>query len=556
MDMLTNIFVQVCWASLAASFIIILMFLMKHFLRDRLSARVYHMIWILVLIRLIIPFQIVSPYSIASILPDIYRIMDHAPQEEEANYQTVTEGMALYYAETVNGETDQQTAADSFGMISAFSAVWLIGCGIAAAFYFLVIVRLKRQSKQFSRIQDPTINAMVEQNCTRLGIKKTIPVYINTYYPSPCITGIFRPRIYLPQNIIGQIYSHQLEHVLLHELAHYKRKDLIYSMWAAIAFIMHWFNPLVWLAIREMRYDREVAADLYVMELLGKSAMIPYGTTLIKLASLFPKRSIPLNLVGFNGTKTALERRIHMIKSFKEGSYRIPILTVILVLLLGTLTVSLTSCAQQSAEPLLDAKATTVNPSLKGQVVFIDPGHGGTDDGAVYPYSESSEVKEKDLNLAIAIRLAELLQQSGMQVVMTRQDDSTVQLDERVEMVNGSQAALLVSIHQDSHPDASNNGTNTIYYSSDKMSENEVASEKAAQVIQANLMKHLDTQDRGTSQAKFRMLSDTQVPSIITNIGYLSNESDRELLLNPDFQQKAALALHDGITEVLAEMSK
>jgi N-acetylmuramoyl-L-alanine amidase len=305
-----------------------------------------------------------------------------------------------------------------------------------------------------------------------------------------------------------------------------------------------------------MRYDREVAADLYVMELLGKSAMIPYGTTLIKLASLFPKRSIPLNLVGFNGTKTALERRIHMIKSFKEGSYRIPILTVILVLLLGTLTVSLTSCAQQSAAPLLDAKATTVNPSLKGQVVFLDPGHGGTDDGAVYPYSESSEVKEKDLNLAIAIRLAELLQQSGMQVVMTRQDDSTVQLDERVEMVNGSQAALLVSIHQDSHPDASNNGTNTIYYSSDKMSENEVASEKAAQVIQANLMKHLDTQDRGTSQAKFRMLSDTQVPSIITNIGYLSNESDRELLLNPDFQQKAALALHDGITEVLAEMSK
>ena len=556
MDMLTNIFVQVCWASLAASFIIILMFLMKHFLRDRLSARVYHMIWILVLIRLIIPFQIESPYSIASILPDIYRIMDHAPQEEEANYQTVTEGMALYYAETVNGETDQQTAADSFGMISAFSAVWLIGCGIAAAFYVLVIVRLKRQSKQFSRIQDPTINAMVEQNCTRLGIKKTIPVYINTYYPSPCITGIFRPRIYLPQNIIGQIYSHQLEHVLLHELAHYKRKDLIYSMWAAIAFIMHWFNPLVWLAIREMRYDREIAADLYVMELLGKSAMIPYGTTLIKLASLFPKGSIPLNLVGFNGTKTALERRIHMIKSFKEGSYRIPILTVILVLLLGTLTVSLTSCAQQSAEPLLDAKATTVNPSLKGQVVFIDPGHGGTDDGAVYPYSESSEVKEKDLNLAIAIRLAELLQQSGMQVVMTRQDDSTVQLDERVEMVNGSQAALLVSIHQDSHPDASNNGTNTIYYSSDKMSEKEVASEKAAQVIQVNLMKHLDTQDRGTNQAKFRMLSDTQVPSIITNIGYLSNESDRELLLNPDFQQKGALALHDGITEVLAEMSK
>jgi len=326
-------------------------------------------------------------------------------------------------------------------------------------------------------------------------------------------------------------------------------------MWAAIAVIIHWFNPLVWLAIREMRYDREVAADLYVMESLGPSAIIPYGTTLIKLASLLPKRPVPLHLAGFSGTKTSLERRIHMIKSFQEGSYRIPVLTVIIVILLGTLTLSLTSCATQSADSLLDANAAAaVDPSLKGQVVFIDPGHGGTDDGAVYPHPESPEVKEKELNLAIAMRLAELLQQSGIQVVMTRQDDSTVQLDERIDMVNSSQAALLVSIHQSSAPDETANRTTTYYYSNGNMSAKEVASEKAAQILQANLMKHLDTQDRGTRTAKLRMLSDTQIPAVMTNIAYLSNESDREKLLTADFQNNAAQALYDGIIEVLKGM--
>lgn len=557
MDMLNNIFVQVCLASLTASLIIILVFLMKHFLKNRLSPRVYHMIWILVLLRLIIPLQIESPYGIASILPDVYQIMDHAyaPQVEKINITQVnTEGMALEHAETGIAISDRQTAVDYFSIISLLSVIWLTGCGTAAAFYVLVMLRFKRQSKRFRRIHDPAITAMVQRSCTRLGINKTIPVYMNTDYPGPCITGIFHPRIYLPQNIISQIHLHQLEHVLLHELAHYKRKDLVYSMGAAIAVIMHWFNPLVWLAIKEIRCDREAAADLLVMELLGQSAIISYGTTLIKLTSLFPKPSVPLNLTGFSGTKTALERRIRMIKSFQEGTYRLPVLTVIIVLLVFTLTLSLTSCAQQSAEPLLDAKAAAVDPGLKGQIVFIDPGHGGADDGAVYPHQESAEVKEKDLNLAIAGRLAELLQQSGIQVVMSRKDDSTVQLDERLSMVNNSQAVLLVSIHQSFAPDETAKGTTTYYYSTGNTSEKENASQTAAQIIQANLTRHLDTQNRGARSAQLRMLSDTQIASVITDIAHLSNESDREKLLTEEFQNNAAQALHDGIIEVLKEM--
>lgn len=552
MDMLVTAFVHILYASLAASIIIVLLFLVKRFLGDRLSARVYHMLWILVLIRLMMPFEIESPYNITDLFPEGYSI---GYSQEDLN-NSAHEGNGNIIRPTFTGldGANNQTAADSWVNITMISVIWLIGCVTMTAFYAFAALRFKRISRNFTEVCDPDIMAIAQQSCARLKITKSIPVYTDTYFHSPCITGIFNPKICLPQNISEQIQYHQLEHVLLHELAHYKRKDLIYSIGAVISVIIHWFNPLVWLAIREMRYDREVVADLYVLELLGETAVVPYGTTLIKLASLFPARSAPLNFASFNETKTALERRIHMIRSFREGAYRIPALTVIIVLLLGTLTLSLTSCTQQPANSFLDANSPAASHNLIDAVVIIDPGHGGTDDGGVYPDPQSPEVKEKDINLAIAIRLTELLQKSGIQVVMTRQDDSTVQLDERVEMVNSSQADLLVSIHQESHFDESKNGTRTMYYISDDVMDKEMASKKAAQIIHNTLIQSLDTENLETSSVKAKILNETQIPAVATNIAYLSNESDREKLLNADFQQKAAHALHNGIIEVLKEM--
>lgn len=417
-----------------------------------------------------------------------------------------------------------------------------------------MIIRFKRRSREFERVCDPQINELMQQCCVRLGIKKDIPLYMDSYFRSPCIAGIFTPSIYLPGDICNPIHRHHLEHVLLHELAHYKRKDNICNLCAAMAAMLHWFNPLVWLAIREMRYEREIATDAYVMETLGESAKIPYGNTLIKLAGIFSNRHTPLKLTSFNETSEQMERRITMIKMFKKGSYRLSVLSILCFIIIGALTFTIANGNTPQG-----VGNSMVNENIKDMVVVIDPGHGGGDWGGRYPFDtsdpKSTEVKEKDINLEISLLLSDMLKESGIQAIMTRQDDSTVELEKRIQFANSYNAALLVSVHNEMHPDSSANGTITSYYHSGDESGYGITGEKAAQIIQSNLVEQLGTKDQGLRNVKLKILEQVNMPAVSTAVSYITNESDREKLMTEEFRVKAAQAICDGIIEVLNEMA-
>lgn len=568
LDMLNNIFTHVLYSSLIASIIVVVLLSIKKSSRNRLSGRVYHLMWILVLLRLMMPFEIESPYSIVRIFPEntqmILSSQEYMSMQPADHYSTRIQNSSDLQEVDAGHYYDDKTGNSSPWNLGFFSRIWLIGVLGIACFAVFITIRFKRRSKDFEMVHDPEIIKLVQKCCNRLGIKKAIPVYMDSYFHSPCIAGIFNPSIFLPKDICSHILYHQLEHILLHELAHYKRKDLIYSWWAAMAAMIHWFNPLVWLAVREMKYDREIASDAYVMELLGASAVIPYGTTLIKLASMFPEHLAPLNLANFNETHKQIERRITMIKMFKKGSYKMPALAIISFILIGALTLTIAGNINQEGNPALNANATVahennmVNNKIKNMLVVIDPGHGGEDFGGIYPFSTTDpkfiEVKEKELNLEISLLLADMLKKSGIQVQMVRQDDRTIELDQRIESANQSNATLIVSVHNEVHPDESKNGTRTFYYSTGNETLQEVPGEKAAQIIQSHLVAQLGTTDLGISNNKFKILDQTDMCAVITEISYITNDSDRQNLLNEEFRIKAAQALHDGIIEVLNEM--
>ena len=557
MEMLSIIFAHILYSSLIASIIIVLFLIVKKCLHNRLSGRVYHIMWLLVLIRLMMPFEIESPYSITGIFPETSSIF-YYPQEyisSQVDGYSRTEILNSNEFQKLDGGyyDKEKTGYYFLWNLGFLSIVWLTGVTAIVLFAGIMIIRFKRRSKEFERVYDTQITELMQQCCVRLRIKKDIPLYLDTYFRSPCIAGIFSTSIYLPGDICSQIHRHQLEHVLLHELAHYKRKDLICNLCAAMAVMLHWFNPLVWLAIREMRYDREIATDAYVMETLGESAVIPYGNTLIKLAGIFSNRLTPPNLASFNETNEQMERRITMIKMFKKGSYRLSALAILSFIIIGALTFTIANGNAPEGD-----RNSMVNENIKDMMVVIDPGHGGNDLGGTYPFDtsdpESIEVKEKDFNLEISLLLSDLLKKSGLKVVMTRQDDRMVELEKRVEFANSCYAALLVSVHNDMHPDSSKNGTRTLYYYSGNEADYGITGEKAAQIIQSNLVKQLGTTDMGISNAKLKILEQVNMPAVSTAVTYITNKSDREKLMTEEFRVKAAQAICDGIIEVLNEM--
>ena len=136
---------------------------------------------------------------------------------------------------------------------------------------------------------------------------------------SPVITGLFRPRIYLPIHLISDYESEKIRYMLLHELQHYRYKDNISNYLLLLAGILYWFNPLVWLASRAMRNDREVACDSAVLNMLDADSYQDYGYTLINFAEKISLSPFPFSS-SLGGTIKQLEQRILNIATYKKPS--------------------------------------------------------------------------------------------------------------------------------------------------------------------------------------------------------------------------------------------
>lgn len=198
--------------------------------------------------------------------------------------------------------------------------------------------------------------------------------------------------------------------------------------------------------------------------------------------------------------------------------------------------------------PGLPTGGSTTTPSVTR--VVLDPGHGGYASGAI-GYSGSYE---KDVNLVLARKTAELLRSAGFEVLMTRDEDKNVVLTDRVEFANSAQAAIFVSIHCNGSTNPDTNGTEVYYYvdQSDPVAVAQ-AGERArlARIMQDSLLRELGRKDGGVRQNTYVVVRYTQIPAILIETAYLSNLGEEVLLNDPSFQDQAAKAISNGIIEYL-----
>ncbi|MCH8274932.1 MAG: N-acetylmuramoyl-L-alanine amidase [Armatimonadetes bacterium] len=189
--------------------------------------------------------------------------------------------------------------------------------------------------------------------------------------------------------------------------------------------------------------------------------------------------------------------------------------------------------------------------SLAEKTIVVDPGHGGRDAGAQHK-EDGERLDEKDLNLAVARIVADLLSESGSTVVMTRNDDYHVGVYDRPEMANASEAHFFISIHFNSNPTPnSRSGTFTYYHSDDTDSKllaecilGEIS--KVSGLPSNGAMSDYTVHWRGEKKG-FAVLRSIEMPGVLVEIAYLNNDTDRKRLLEPEFQRAVAEAIVKGI---------
>lgn len=187
---------------------------------------------------------------------------------------------------------------------------------------------------------------------------------------------------------------------------------------------------------------------------------------------------------------------------------------------------------------------------LAGSTVVIDPGHGGADPGAI----GSTGLREKDVNLDVARRVAQYLRNQGANVILTREDDIYLELDQRPAAANNSGAAVFVSIHMNANPSSAYGGSSTYYLRSAGEGGEYLVDEgkTLAGYIQDRLVSDLGLRDIGELQANFAVLRHSQVPASLVEVAFISNPREEELMKTEIFKDNAARAIARGIADFFA----
>lgn len=229
------------------------------------------------------------------------------------------------------------------------------------------------------------------------------------------------------------------------------------------------------------------------------------------------------------------------------------------VLILMLLLITFLGCYKSVSTRYEEKYISTLSWVMANKLIVIDPGHGGIDPGAL----GSNGVLEKNIVLEVSMKLADIMRQSGAQVLLTRESDRDLSepelnslhkikvqdLTRRVELANQNNADVFLSIHVNSFPDNRERGAQTF---SQPGSEE---SKKLAMSIQKELNNFLEYPGRQAKQVDYFANRMTKMPSVIVEIGFITNPGEEKLMLDPVYQNKIAWSIYAGTARYLVDAS-
>lgn len=315
-------------ASLTAGIILLLHFIF----RRKIGASWKYNIWFLFLLKLSFPFAPESSLSIFNILKKINRVsIENAVSSISINKKL--SGMS-YSADTQDYIWSVKSQAHINWSEIAFY-IWLSVVFLLLVHMLLTNYRVTRFLRSKSKIENIVIVRLFENCKFKLGITRNIGLSNLAGIKSPALYGIFKPQLILPVGIENKLELNQLEHVFLHELAHFKRKDILARWIISIIQILYWFNPLNIAIFRRIRQDMEMACDAYVLKNLKDGKNGEYASTIISFLETSSNLAGVASIAGIFGNRLQMRRRIMAITTYSKETRHGSLLKISLMLVLS-----------------------------------------------------------------------------------------------------------------------------------------------------------------------------------------------------------------------------
>ncbi len=334
----------------ASSALVLLVLLLRAVLKKHLDPRLRYALWLLVLLRLLVPaFPFASPLSLASLVEGRSARIAAPAARTEAEAAPVLPAAPTAEGPDLSLSPAQAGAAGAAAPAAApvparqsplpgpalLRGLWLAGAAVLLLTAGLVNLRFRFRLRRGARPLPGQWTAPPKR------------VYISAAPGTPCLFGLFAPAIYVPEDLAGNRQA--LRHVLAHERAHYRHGDSLWAPLRLLALALHWYNPLVWIACALSRQDSELAADASAVSGLEESARLDYGELLLSLADRRHRTGPFLSGTAMPASGRPLKERL----SFLVRRPKTAVLTLAALLLCATAAVACTYAgpAREEAPP-------------------------------------------------------------------------------------------------------------------------------------------------------------------------------------------------------------
>lgn len=339
--------------SLYGTIVGIITILIRAILKNRLSPQWQYIIWIILILKLIIPFGPESSMSMFNIIPQV-------PQQSTLENNYVVDDEVNPREPIINeiqNNLDQQEETivkkSAVSWKALIPYVWVITMICMMLWMIYTYSLLSRKISKSKYNLNGSIVRIFEECKILMGVRRNIPLLIQDVVDTPALFGLIKPRILLTSAVL-KLREEEIKYILLHELAHYRRKDLLVNFLLIILQSIHWFNPMIWYCFRLVRQDMEVATDEMVLSKIEVIEHKAYARTLITILEGITKLNFAPRVLSMAGDKKIIERRVKMIKKskfFKDKKKIAIALVVICLIVLGG--ISLTNRMSSREIPLL-----------------------------------------------------------------------------------------------------------------------------------------------------------------------------------------------------------
>ncbi|TCP21723.1 bla regulator protein BlaR1 [Scopulibacillus darangshiensis] len=317
---------------IVSSFMVAIIMLIRKVFYKQLSAKWQYNLWFLLLIALTLPFIPNDWFDFGKTFTFDFH------HSNEPSHSIASTGD--HAAKNGNWMQDFTLSVNRFDLTflnDIVACVWIIGMLIMTALSIHAWFKLKRIKDSTSSIKNIDVLVLFEQCKKRLDISRHLIIGTSPLIKSPLTFGLFKTYVVLPDHFDEWLSMDDIKHIFLHELNHYKYKDIATNYLIVFFQILYWFNPFVWVAFREMRLDREMACDIAVLKSLDKHSYPEYGNTIIN----FVDRSARLRYFTLanqlNGSKEQIKRRIENIAAFTTESKLLGLKSIMIFMLLGVI---------------------------------------------------------------------------------------------------------------------------------------------------------------------------------------------------------------------------